>query len=78
MPLLALLPALKVWVLIKLVFYRVSVWSGTAYLYRRGKKTKKKIFYAAAALVYAASWVLVILSILSVRRLVMERLSGIF
>ena len=46
----------------KLMFYgmqRVAVWSGTLYLYRKGKSNW--IFYVLSATLYIISWVLIIL-----------------
>lgn len=47
----------------KLLIYgaqRVAVWSGTMYLFRKGKY--HKIFYVLSALLYIGSWVFIVLA----------------
>jgi hypothetical protein len=46
----------------KLAFYlvqRIAVWSGTLYLFRQGKNSR--VYYVLSAVLYIASWVLIIL-----------------
>jgi hypothetical protein len=46
----------------KLLFYilqRIAVWSGTLYLFRRGKDSR--LYYFLSAALYITSWVLIIL-----------------
>jgi hypothetical protein len=46
----------------KLLFYivqRVALWSGTLYLFRKGKYSK--VYYVLSAALYITSWVLIIL-----------------
>jgi hypothetical protein len=46
----------------KLIFYivqRMALWSGTLYLFRKGKYSK--VYYFLSAALYITSWVLIIL-----------------
>ena len=42
--------------LVRFVLFRIAVWSGTLHLYRRGRREQRRLYYACAAALYAASW----------------------
>ena len=63
----------------KLMFYgaqRIAVWSGTLYLFRKGKY--HKIYYFLSAFLYISSWVLIILLIHETMTLNFSRLVNFF
>ncbi len=43
------------------ILYRLASWTGSLALWRQGKKSGSKAYYAAAVAVYVVSWLLVIL-----------------
>ncbi len=49
----------KLWYVIYIVLYRIAIWSGTIYLYKKGKQTKNKFYYLLAIGIYLLSWELV-------------------
>ncbi len=54
--------SLAVWLFGKLflasrfLLYRVASWTGTLYLYKRGRRSGARAYYVLSAVVYAASW----------------------
>lgn len=51
-----------------LIFQRAAAFTGSLYLYRRGRRTGLKRYYAAAAATYVGSWLIFLLMSYSIWR----------
>ncbi|HVE13384.1 MAG TPA: hypothetical protein VNI01_08335 [Elusimicrobiota bacterium] len=67
------LPA-KIFHFVQFAAYRFATWTGTSYLYKRGRRERKPGFVALAAMVYAASW----LAVLSISRGAWDTVHSLF
>lgn len=50
----------KLAVTLKFLSYRLASWTGSAYFYRRARRTGRRRYYAAAGAVFVLSWLLIV------------------